>query len=194
MSRNTNTADDTETLRAQVSAARRGNERAWAQLVTTWSPMLRRVARSYRLYPHDVDDVVQTTWLQAYRHLTALNDPAALPGWLAMIARRSALRRLQRGTCEVLVDEPPAPERSYVPSAEDAVIERERERAVHGAIERLPSRQRDLLGALLADPCEGYRGIAVRLRLPIGSIGPTRARSLERLQRDPVLTQALAGG
>ena len=194
MSRKSNTAEDTERLHSQVRAAQRGNERAWTQLVTRWSPTIRRVARRYGFNAHDVDDVVQTTWLQAYRHLGTLNAPTAFPGWIAAIARRTALKRLQQDTREVLVDALPAPMPSQEPSLLDALIESEREVALHGAIMRLPPRQRDLLSAMLADPCEDYRGISARLRLPIGSIGPTRARSVARLQRDPVLARALAGG
>jgi RNA polymerase sigma factor (sigma-70 family) len=194
MSRNISTAEESHRLSAQVRAAQRGNECAWTQLVMTWSPMLRRVAKGYRLSIHDVDDVVQITWLQAYRKLGTLKAPEALPGWLATIARRGALEKLQRGTREVITEEPPEPARSHHPSVEDTLIESEREIALHGAIVRLPRHQRLLLSAMLARPCEDYRSIAARLRVPIGSIGPTRARSVARLQRDPLLAQALAGG
>jgi RNA polymerase sigma factor (sigma-70 family) len=187
--------DDTgdESLHAQVIAARRGSERAWTQLVTAWSPMIRRVAAGYRLNAHDVDDVVQMTWLRAYRHIGTLNAPCSFPAWLATIARRSALRTLQHGTREILVDEPEAPASASAPSVEDELLQRERETALHGAIDRLPLRQRDLLRAMLASPAQDYRSIAAIVSLPIGSIGPTRGRSIARLQRDRLLAEALAG-
>jgi RNA polymerase sigma factor (sigma-70 family) len=194
MSRKISIAEESHGLSAQVRAAQRGHECAWTQLVMTWSPMLCRIAKGYRLSVHDVEDVVQITWLQAYRNLGTLNATAALPGWLATIARRAALEKLQRGTREVITEEPPEPAGSQHPSVEDTLVESEREITLYGAIRRLPRHQRVLLSAMLAEPCEDYRSIAARLRLPIGSIGPTRARSVARLQRDPLLARALAGG
>jgi DNA-directed RNA polymerase specialized sigma24 family protein len=47
---------------------------------------------------------------------------------------------------------------------------------------RLPWRWQRLLELLMADPPVSYADISDELGLPIGSIGPTRARSLARLR------------
>jgi hypothetical protein len=44
---------------------------------------------------------------------------------------------------------------------------------------------------LMADPPPGYAGISSTLGIPVGSIGPTRARCLERLRRSPHLAAIL---
>src|SRR6188472_2882804 len=65
-----------------VRAARAGDAAAWTRLVERLDPVVRRIPRSYRLAPSDVDDVAQDTWLQLFTHIDSLREPAALPGWL----------------------------------------------------------------------------------------------------------------
>ena len=55
-----------------------GCEHAWRDLVTRFDPMLRGIVRGYRLDDADVEDVVQTTWIRAYRNLDRLNEPCLL--------------------------------------------------------------------------------------------------------------------
>ena len=55
----------------------------------------------------------------------------------------------------------------------------ERRQAVHGGLAKLQAAQRDLLMLLFADPAISYRQISRRLGMPVGSIGPTRARCLQ---------------
>ena len=57
------------------------------------------------------------------------------------------------------------------------------------ALDELPAGRRDLLLLLLEDPPIGYEEISRRLGIPIGSIGPTRARALDQLRR----TRSLRG-
>ena len=81
-----------------------GDQHAWAELVDRLDGVLRKVARSYRLSAADVDDVVQTTWLRALEHIGQLHVPETIAGWLIVIARREAMRMLQRGVREIVTD------------------------------------------------------------------------------------------
>ena len=72
--------------------------------------MLHSIARGYRLCEADADDVVQITWGRALLHLDRLDDPGAVAGWLAVTARREAMRTLQRGVRELPAAEPPEPD------------------------------------------------------------------------------------
>ena len=72
-------------------------------------------------------------------------------------------------------------------AAGDDLVAAERRQALREALAELPASRRDLLMLLLADPPLAYAEISARLGIPIGSIGPTRARALEQLRR----TQAL---
>src|SRR5690242_15742447 len=58
-----------------VHAARSGDPQAWESLVTDFTPLLRSVAREYRLSPTDIDDVVQATWTAAFTHIAQLREP-----------------------------------------------------------------------------------------------------------------------
>ena len=60
----------------------------------------------------------------------------------------------------------------------------QRDAALWRAFDRLPARDQALLRLLVADPQPSYQEISAALDMPIGSIGPTRARSLERLRAE----------
>src|SRR4051794_32186028 len=83
-------------LPAAVESARAGDEGAWQRLVPGFDATLRAVARRPRLpYAHQ-DEVAQQTWLALVEHIEAINEPAALSGWLATTARRESLRILRQ--------------------------------------------------------------------------------------------------
>jgi RNA polymerase sigma factor (sigma-70 family) len=180
--------DDVACLAREAAA---GDERAWTDLVARFDHVLHTVARRYRLAAADVDDVVQTTWLRALVHADRINDPGAIAGWLIVTARREAMRTLQRATREVLIDDTATIEEPDRTSPDAVAIEREREAAVHGAVQRLPGRQRRLMSSMLATPSPSYEEISSRLDMPVGSIGPTRDRALARLREDPELERAI---
>jgi RNA polymerase sigma factor (sigma-70 family) len=167
-----------------VRSAAAGNGRAFASLVARFDRTLRSIARSYRLNGWDVDDVVQATWLQFLDHGAKLREPAAVGGWLATTARRNCLRLLQANVREVLIDDPTAGETGCDGGLDAEVLAAERRTALDASLARLTDRQRDLMTLLLDEPEISYEEIGRRLELPVGSIGPTRARSLSRLRRD----------
>src|SRR5215211_6933250 len=167
-----------------------GGEDAWRTLVALLDPMLHSIARGYRLSDADADDVVQITWGRALLHLDRLEDPGAVAGWLAVTARREAMRTLQRGVRELPAAEPPEP-RTSAPAPEVLAVEQERSGELHAAVARLSGRQRELLDLLLRRPELSYEDVSRELDMPIGSIGPTRERALERLRADSALAGAL---
>jgi RNA polymerase sigma factor (sigma-70 family) len=175
-----------------VRSAQRGNPGAWERLVAEFSPLLRRVIHGYGLRGHDLDDALQETWVRAWSHVGTVREPAAVAGWLITIARRNAMRIRQHELREVPVELPGEDEGAAGMPLEDEVILAHRAAAVRRAVERLPSHQRTLLEALLGDSGGGYREVADEIGVPIGSIGPTRLRSLERLRNDPTLVQEVA--
>jgi RNA polymerase sigma factor (sigma-70 family) len=169
-----------------------GHESAWNELVRRLDSVLRGVARRYRLASADVDDVVQTTWLRAIDHVGRLQDPGAIAGWLVVTTRREAMRTLQRGVREVLTDDTTGIDDPDPAGPDVHAIERERQAALHGAVERLSGRQRVLLASMLATPAPTYEQLSERLDMPVGSIGPTRDRALSRLRGDAELVRAVA--
>jgi DNA-directed RNA polymerase specialized sigma24 family protein len=63
------------------------------------------------------------------------------------------------------------------------LVTEERDRMLNQLVDRLPTRSQVLLRLLSADPPLSYKEISDTLSMPIGSIGPTRARALEQLRR-----------
>jgi RNA polymerase sigma factor (sigma-70 family) len=164
-----------------VRAAADGDQGAWSDLVDRFTPMLWAVARSTGLNAADAGDVCQTTWLRLLEHLDGIEQPERVGGWLATTVRREAIRTSQRvrrslttgetNVFDAICSEPPAQR----PAAELFV-------ELDGAIAELPERSRILIALLLADPPLSYVEISETLGMPIGSIGPTRARILATIR------------
>jgi RNA polymerase sigma factor (sigma-70 family) len=176
--------DDLETM---LLAAARGDNASWNALVSRFTARVRMVARLHRLAPHDVEDVVQTTWLRLLEHIGSLREPSAVGAWLDTTARRESLRVICRSKREPPTDQALRVDEADEQPCEREAVEAERRAALAASVKRLPPRQRRLIGAMLADPTQSYAEISASLDTPIGSIGPTRARSLARLSRDPEL-------
>ncbi len=174
---------------ALVLAAAAGDQVAWDGVVERYHRLVWAVVRSYRLSSSDAADVTQITWLRLVEHLGSIRDPARVGAWLATTARREALRlsRQRRAdlgrTTEVdLVVLP-----SAGPSVEDALLRDEADAALHRALRELGDRCQQLLRALACSPPAHYDEISKALGMPVGSIGPTRGRCLDRLRA--VLTE-----
>jgi RNA polymerase sigma factor (sigma-70 family) len=175
---------------ATVAAAARGDQAAWNRLVDRHSSLLWTVARAHRLSSDDAADVVQTTWLRLVEHLPEIRNPDGVGAWLATTARRESLRVLRTGRRS----EPVEAIEAVADGAEldDRLLRDERDAAVARAFARLPARDQALLRLLTLDPAPSYEEIGAALAMPIGSIGPTRGRALERLRRELRATGAIA--
>jgi RNA polymerase sigma factor (sigma-70 family) len=166
-----------------ASAAARGDERAWDMLVEEFAGLVWAVVRAHRLSDADGADVAQATWLALVKHLDGLRDAERVGAWLATTARRECLRVLRAAKREVPTgDGLPEPSED-VDVVGDLMLE-QRDAALWHAFDRLPVRDQALLRLLVADPQPSYQEISAALDMPTGSIGPTRARSLERLRAE----------
>jgi RNA polymerase sigma factor (sigma-70 family) len=146
--------------------------------------MIWAVARAHRLNDADARDVSQATWLRLFEHLGKIREPARVGAWLATTARRECLRVLRGSERRVLYGDEAPEHESRDTAPDDAVLLSERDVALWRCFGRLRESDQSLLRLLIADPAPGYEEIAAALDMPIGSIGPTRARALERLRRE----------
>jgi RNA polymerase sigma factor (sigma-70 family) len=166
-----------------VVHAKEGDEQAWAVLVSRHAGLIWSVARAHRLADADAADVAQATWAALFEHLGAIREPAAVGGWIATTARRECLRVLRRNERVVCGAELPEPvDDGSEPDAQ--LLASERDAALWAAFGRLGARDQALLRMLASEPAPSYEEIGAALGMPIGSIGPTRARALERLRRE----------
>jgi DNA-directed RNA polymerase specialized sigma24 family protein len=86
------------------------------------------------------------------------------------------------------------PSETAAAAVEQELIEAERNAALRSALAELPDRCRELLSMLISDPPTAYAEISAALGIAVGSIGPIRARCLDRLRRSPHLAGYLSDG
>ena len=178
-----------EQLTDLVRRAARGEQSAWQAIVEQYSRLVWSVARGYRLSEAQTADAVQTTWLRLIEHLPEIREPDRLAGWLRTTAQRvclATLRELRREepieSCErhlATDDRRPVGEES---GPEECAVRLDHQVLVRRAVATLPERHRALLGLLVSSPPISYQEISAGLGMPVGSIGPTRARILARLR------------
>ena len=116
---------------------------------------------------------------------------AALPGWLATSTRRECGRiaRAARRPCDAgyALAAGTIPD-DHVQPAEQDLLAAERHAALREAFGQLPPGCQQLLALLIHDPALSYAEISARLGIPVGSIGPSRRRCLDKLRRHPAVT------
>ena len=179
-----------------VRGAREGDQESWRDLVARHQPIIDAVNRRYRLSHEDGADVSQTVWLQLTSHLDSIREPRALPGWIKVTAEREAYRLIRIGrrttSLEPIADfyegqSGPA-ELRFSGNTEEIdtdLLRTEEQAAIRAGLATLKANQRDLLLMMVAEPAVPYAQISGQLGLPVGSIGPTRARCLRKLQSAP---------
>jgi RNA polymerase sigma factor (sigma-70 family) len=176
-----------------LSAATAGDQDAWAELVVRYSGLVAAVVAGFRLQESDAADVVQNTWLRLVTYSATIRDAAKLPGWLATTARREALTLMRRSRTEIASetagDTLPATE----PSPEDVVVTAESHAAVRAATGALTGRRRMLVEVLFFQPPQSYEEVSRQTGMPLGSIGPTRRRTLAMLHEMLSDGEAVAG-
>jgi len=178
---------------ALVCACLDGNQMAWNALIARYEGLIYSLALRSGLPITDAEDVFQDVCLILFEHLCELRDVSRLPGWLAMTTRREVWRRFRRVEAARLAESNLT--RSQTESValamghnaelpEEILLSIERRSELQQAMRLLPERCRRLLTLLycIEPPCS-YAEVAERLRIPLGSIGPERARSLKRLQK-----------
>jgi RNA polymerase sigma factor (sigma-70 family) len=177
---------DADELSSLVAAAAGGQAKAWETLVEHFSGLIWSIAGAYGLNRADSADVAQVTWLRLVEHLGRLNDPTRVGAWLVTTARRECLRLLRAANREIPADDDSRLERAAPanPSPESHVLKNEQATLIWRGFRQLVPRCQELLRALLfAYPALSYDQIAQAFGMPVGSIGPTRARCLEQLRR-----------
>jgi RNA polymerase sigma factor (sigma-70 family) len=174
---------------ALVARAAQCDEGAWQEIVDRYASLVWSICVGYRLSTEDSKDVFGEVSLSLVKQLGKIREPAALPGWLVTTTRRECVRVLKASQrCESFGGEPDASllEADHA-MIEEEILAAERHARLRAALAELPDGCRRLLALLTIDPPLSYAEISARLDIPQGSIGPMRARCLERLRRSPLL-------
>lgn len=176
---------------AAFSRWREGDSEGLDDLVRLLSPVLWQVVRATGLDRDRAEDVVQTTWIALVDHADSITSPQGIAAWLCTSARREAWRAGRQASRERPVEDQvlahglpdhESPERQVLLDDEAALLRE--------CLDKLPDRCQKLLRIVAAGPRPNYNDVASTLGMPVGSIGPTRGRCLDKLRHE--LT--LAGG
>ena len=173
----------TEALRELVEQARAGDQAAWEAIVDRFSGLVWASARAHRLSPAHAADVTQNTWLRLVENLDRIQDPERLGAWLATTARRDCLRTIRLGQREQPTDEQRLWDIPAADALDAGLIVRERDTSLWRAMHAIDERCQALLRMVAAPEPPSYEEIGAALEMPIGAIGPTRARCLDKLRR-----------
>ncbi|HUA72243.1 MAG TPA: sigma-70 family RNA polymerase sigma factor [Solirubrobacteraceae bacterium] len=170
-----------------IRLANNGDEAAWAAIVDRFAGLVWATARAHRMTAAEAGDVSQTTWLRLVENLDRIKDPERLGAWLATTARRECLRHIRLRGREVPTGEDSVFEAPSEDHAEHRLITGERHAALRRAFGRISERCQELLRLLAAPEPPSYEEVSAALGMPVGAIGPTRARCLDQLRRTPEL-------
>jgi RNA polymerase sigma factor (sigma-70 family) len=170
-----------------------GDSDAWAALVARYQRLVYAIVVRMGLDEHAAADVFQTVFERLVKHLPRLSDPSRLQAWIVTTARREGLRTRVSGRRTESLTRTDADDGNDLSidiaddaaGAEEQIEELQQLHLLRLALERLDTRCRDLLRLLFGDADERvpYEDVAAQLSLPLGSIGPTRARCLAKLRR-----------
>jgi RNA polymerase sigma factor (sigma-70 family) len=186
-------SDRTARMADLLDAARGGSEDALGQITAELSPMLWHVARAAGLGSDDAEDVVQTVWERLLSHLADIRVPQALVSWLVVTTKHEAWRLRSSGRRNVPADQEwltALPDRGA--GTEEQVVVDEQHRALWRAVGKLSALCQELLRIVAFVPRPDYQSVSVALDMPVGSIGPTRGRCLEKVRA--LLREELDGG
>ena len=187
---------DDPSVIALVARVCDGDQEAWNEIVERYSPLVWSICARYQLTRPDTDDVGQGVWLMLVENIRNLRQPAALPGWLATTTRNECLRILRTAR---RYDPDGLPANDMMPpdvddrAIDEDLLEAELNVALRAAFAELQPACHKLLSLLIQDPPHSYAEVSSALGMPVGSVGPTRARCLERLRRSRHLVDFLTG-
>jgi RNA polymerase sigma factor (sigma-70 family) len=162
---------------------RSGDDPALDDVVRIMSPVLWHVVRATGLDREATEDVIQNTWLTLVRSGDSVRDAQAITRWLCTTARREAWRASKAATrTRPMEDDVLAARMPEETSPESEVVMLDEKAALWEALGRLPERCQRLLRIVAWEPRPDYSSVADTLEMPIGSIGPTRRRCLDKLR------------
>lgn len=178
--------------RQLIESCLAGEDCAWEVLISRYQRLIYSIPFKSRLSPDDAADIFQSVCLKLYEKLDTLRDHGKISSWLITTANREcwrvAARNRRESPCATSGDEddsdPVADIPATAPLADEEREVLERQQAVRQSVESLPERCRELLTMLFYQADEwSYAQIARRMNMPVPSVGPTRARCLEKLSR-----------
>ncbi len=164
-----------------IAACLTGEAAAWEALILRYQRLIFHIPLRMGFSQTDAEDIFQNVSLKLCLHLSELRDTERLAGWIAQVARQEGMRLLRRKSTIGLEDAEALADNRL---PEEDLLAAEQVHLLRLALERLPEKCQKLLGLLYSEETTPYATISQQLGVPVGSIGPQRARCLERLKKN----------
>jgi RNA polymerase sigma factor (sigma-70 family) len=166
-----------------VSLCLKGDSQAWEALIVRYRRLIYSIPVRFSFSAADCSDVFQAVCLRFIEHLRELKDDTKVSAWLITTTTRHCIQvraqKYRETSTDDNFDEPPDPGENL----EEVRIQTQEQQAVRDAVELLPDRCRSLVEMLYFDTKNpSYDVIAQTMQMPVASVGPTRARCLEKLR------------
>lgn len=185
--KSTRVADDSD--RDLIRRCLAGSAGAWQRLLDNYEGLVYSIPLRYGLSRDDAADVAQITFTILIQSLPTLSEDSRLGPWLATVARRHTWRLLERNrreTASERLEDTRLAQSAVLLGKHDAdsIEHWELTEWLDTGLSKISESCRELLLALYFQPEQpSYAEIVDRLGMPLGSIGPTRARCLKRLKQ-----------
>ena len=170
-----------------VLACRRGDQLAWERLIQRYQRLIYAIPLRAGLDEDHAAEIFQDVFTTLFQKLNDIEEPEKLQAWLVTTARRKTLRTISKAHAQPRSDiNSEATEAALIPDEaplpDEQLLILEEQHRIRTAVSLLDERCRCLLQMLFyrTEP-PSYAEIAAFLRIPEGSIGPTRARCLAKL-------------
>ncbi len=169
-----------------IRACREGEANAWRNLLSKYERLVFSIPLNYGLSREDAADVSQLTFTILIQSLDKLREDSHLGSWLATVARLHTWRLLEKNRRERTDAHENLAEKASLldESGVDLAEPWELTEWFDYGLSRISARCRDLLVMLyFQQEHPSYAEIAARMGIPVGSVGPTRARCLQKLRQ-----------
>jgi RNA polymerase sigma factor (sigma-70 family) len=177
--------------RELIAACLAGHHEAWETLIARYQRLIYSIPIRSRLSADDAADIFQSVCLKLYQKLSTLRDYEKISSWLITTTTREVWRVSARNRREVAPGAAEDDDRDDLkemvaagPLADEQRQTLEQQQIVRESVDALPERCRSLVNMLFYEKDElSYVDIARRMKMPVSSVGPTRARCLEKLKK-----------
>ena len=157
-----------------ICRAQSGDEGAFVDLIRVYYPFVYAIVIRIVNNPHDAEEVVQDTFLNAYRGLAQYQEMAKFKNWLGEIARNRARSWLRKQRIDTVpIDEVSEQILQTEDSSDERLIRQEQRELIRRAMETLSEKDREIARAYYLDGASydelisthglSYNAIAFRL-------------------------------
>lgn len=172
-----------------IISCREGDQSSWEALVRKFERLIYAIPRRAGLDQDRAEDVFQQVFMLLAKNLHDIREPSLIQAWLVTTARRETLKTIRENSRRAILPENEDDDDNMIEKIADEndlpdifIQKLETAHKVRSAVLSLDERCRELITMLFYhEKAPAYTEIAMELGIPEGSIGPTRARCLQKL-------------